>query len=47
MTNEMPTTGDDSTWAAMLMMFDDKLCTNKGEIMFDADENVWCWEAQG
>ena len=42
MTNEMPKTGDDSTCVAMLMMFDDKLCTNKGEIMFDADENGWC-----
>ena len=46
MTNEMPKTGDDSTCVAMLMMFDDKLCTNKGEIMFDADENGWCQEAR-
>ena len=39
-TNEMPKTGDDSTWAAMLMMFDDKLCTDKGEIMIDADDKL-------
>ena len=24
----------------MLMMFDDKLCTDKGEIMFDADDKL-------
>ena len=40
MTNEMPKTGDDSTCVAMLMMFDDKLCTDKGEIMIDADDKL-------
>ena len=36
----MPKTGDDSTCVAMLMMFDDKLCTDKGEIMIDADDKL-------